>query len=262
MIRLGVLNEEIKPLFESHKGDVCSAFFRKWVEEMWNKGEVPANPRIVIKKCDEEGKQTALDDMSFVFQVVFRPDGLNDLPPADSLPEGMTLEDVLVQALVDEVKLSEENAILMVKDRPPADPGKEQQELGGEIVVSYPIVMTDSFQKLATSKDKVVKSAINKLIRYLNYRSSSDEVRLPQITEEEKNAILMKKQEVRIREGFFERAASYCRSVDELHRLLIFCKTTLKATSLKFGISDNREEKIVRFNDVVNTIVGVALQKD
>lgn len=254
MIRLGVLSGEVKKLFDVHKKDVTTGLFRAWTNQMWKEQAPPDNPRLVIKKLTEAGEVTTLDDMEVLFQVKFRADGLDDLPDASKLPEGMTVEDTLLEALTGEkVGLSEENAIRLIKD---------DGEGGGEIVISYPLDLTDSFNGLYNSEDETVKSAVTKLIAYLNARtqSVSGVVRLPQMTDEEKNAILTTHREVRIKDGFFDRAHTYCRSADELFRLLSFTKTTLAVTSLKFGVSDKKKERAVRLNQALYDFIVVGAE--
>lgn len=241
LIKLGVIDNDVSDLFGTHKKEVGDTLFNEWVESLWTDRKVPDNPRYIIKKKDENGRDTAFNDMAVIFQVQFRADGLQHAVPDQSdLDEGETVEDKLVEALTsDVVGLSEANAIKLVK----------QDE--GEIQIEQRYELADSFNKMYRSNDAETKSAAEKLLDYIQAQGKKGSVTLPVFTEEERGKLIAVRQVVTLKEGFFERAFTYCRNVEELRKLLLFVKVKLVFSSFEFGISDKKKERVARLEHAV-----------
>ncbi len=147
---------------------------------------------------------------SLMFVVKDRAEGLSGVvPDADQLPEGKTVEDVLLEALTSaQVGLSEKNALRLLAD-------------DGEIKVTHRLELAGSLDALYNSDQPIQKSAAEKLLAYIG-AEKGDNDNLKLLTDEEKATLLRTVQIVQLKEGFLERAHIYCETPEQLRKLCEF----------------------------------------
>lgn len=247
LIRLATVEDEVGPLVKQRKANVTRQLFDIWSEKLWDTKKVPDNPQIKLKKIVEK-KPTQMDDMSLIFQVNFNAKGLDNLVPKD-LPEDKTAQDVLQELLTGPgVGLSEKNALALLK------------EVDGEIEVTTITDFVGSFNDMYTSSDANIKSAATKLLTYLQAEQSDKPVKMTAFTADEAAAVIKTVQIVRVKEGFFERVCKYVENLEQLRKLVLFIKPTLKISSVEFAISDKKSEKIERLSDTVVDFLEVEIE--
>lgn len=243
LIRLATVHGELDPLVKQHKTSVGDKLLDLWVGEMWETKKVPSNFRVPIMK-KENGRATLMKDMEVTFQVKFRADGLTKkVPESDELPEGESVEDKLLEALVSEqVGLTEEKAKLML------DPEE------GHVTVEQQLTLTDTFNKLYHSENEAASSGIKKILKYIQATATQrgqKTVELPLLTDEEGSAVLKTKQVVILKEDFFSEARSYCQTQEVLGKLIRFCDPTLALGGFEFGVSDKTADRVERLSNTV-----------
>lgn len=226
VVSLSTLVDQLGSTLEGHKNYVKQLLRKKFVETWWNQRALPQNPRIVVKTKDGS------EDMSFMFMVKYREQGLNGVVPnADKLPEGVTAEDFLLKALKTSVGLSQANALRLLNEGE-SDP---------EIKVSQELTLVGTIDSMQASNDPDVRSAVEKLIGFLTADEATgedgDEDELDVLTDDERNKILQTVQTVRVKKGFMERAHMYVESAEQLDKLLEFVKATLQVSSFEYAKS-------------------------
>lgn len=248
-IRLATVSGELTPILDESKKSVNSHLLDLWVKNMWETKTVPSNFKVVVMEKDATGKDTLRKDMEATFQVKFRSDGLTKIvPDADELEEGETVEDKILEALTsDQVGLSEQNARKMMNPD------------SGDISVREELELADSFNSLYQGEEGPGKSGITKILKYMQARPvnrTQKTIDLPFLTDEESNALLLTRQAVKVKDGFFERAYTYCTSEAQLNKLIRFIKPTLQIGSFDFGISDKKSDRIRRLEETVSEFLS------
>lgn len=250
-VRLATLSNEVTPLIAQHKNDIVEELFLIWTQSMWDmrptpdnrcEPSLPDNPRILIKKRDENGKETNMDDMSLLFQVKFKLDGLDGVVNTSKLPEGKTLQEALVELLQDpdRVGLTEENVGKLFHPN-------------GEIDIEEQTMLADSLYNMLHTKDATLKQAAIKLVDYLRAGLKPENKR-PVIrfcTTEELKAILVTEEKVMLKEGFFARVPMYCEDIEQMRKLLRLVKPTLQLGSVEFAIGDANSIRVDRLGKTV-----------
>lgn len=252
LCELATLYGEIDPLVKQHKKVAEEILFGHWAELLWKNKEQPDNPRVIIKKKDAAGNSTPMEDMKCLLQVKFRTAGLQTvLPDAAKLPEGKTVEEVLIETLTSAVVgLSEVNA---------------KKFVAAEVEINDKVQLFKSFDELYYSEDPTEKSIGTKLLVYFQTRSEAKKTEkkkgkkteelppLKFLTEEEFDMLLVTKQEVTMKDGLFQRIHTYCQSVDEVRKLITYIKATIQVANFEFGISDEPKDRIARMQKAINT---------
>jgi hypothetical protein len=249
LIGLACIEDDIDPLLKQYKGSVGQKLLDMWLDDMWATKKVPSNFSVPIMK-KEGGRDTLKQDMETTFQVKFRSDGLSKIvPDADALPEGVSVEDKIHEALMSpEVGLSEANADKILNPDT------------GDIRVEQRVELVDSFNALLTSDDELKRTGARKLLKYGQAkpaRKGETFVKLEPITDEEHAAIYTTRQVVVLKEGFFERACMYVESREQLGKLIRFVKSTLQLGGFKFGMSDKKADKVSRQAAVLHDFLSV-----
>lgn len=249
LIGLACIQGDIKPLVDQYKGSVGQKLLDMWLDEMWASKKVPENFSVPIMK-KEGGRDTLKQDMETTFQVKFRSDGMNSIvPDVDALPEGVSVEDKIHEALMSpEVGLSEANA------------DKILHPDTGDIRVEQQVVLTASFNDLLNSEDELKRNGARKILQYSNAkpaRKGETFVKMDPLSDEEHAAIYTTKQVVTLKDGFFERACGYCENRDQLGRLVRFVKTTLQLGGFDFGMADKKSDKVARQAKVLHDFLSV-----
>lgn len=229
LVGLTTLIGSLNPTLEERQKEVKSKLFLKFTEEWFKQQRPPKNPRIVLRKKDDKGQSTTMDDLSFMFIVKYREQGLTKVVPnVEQLPADKTVEDVLVDMLTSNVVgLSEKNALALLKD-------------DGEIKVVQKLVLCDSIDVMLESSDAVIKRAAEKMGVLMTGGSADG------WTDEERQKCLQTIQIVTLKEGFFERACNYVSNAQQLRKLLEFVKATLQISSFEFAISDSPADRAKR----------------
>ena len=159
----------------------------------------------------EQLKQLAASrQFSLMFVVKDRAEGLSGVvPDAEQLPEGKTVEDILLAALTSaRVGLSEKNTLRLLAD-------------DGEIKVVQRLELVGSLDDLYNSDQPIQKSAAEKLLAYIG-AEKADKDGLKLLTDEEKASLLHTVQIIQLKEGFLERAHIYCETPEQLRKLCEF----------------------------------------
>jgi len=241
LIEVGHISKTIEPVFEQQKALVYGKLFEIYTEKMWNSKSKPDNPRIVLNKKDQDTK-----DMSCMFIVKFRADGLKRFLPNPEDLKDQEPRDMLVDVLTSKlVGLSKENALKIT------DPD------GGEFIIKDTVNLVASFDAMYYGDNPVQKSAATKLLTYLSASPAGKTTKLfhgEYLTDEEQ-AVLVTEQSLYIKEGFLERVCSYCNSVNELHALLKFVKISFFCQNFEFAIGDEPTERNTRLESAVKEIL-------
>ena len=252
-IPLGVLSKDTTALCAPRKSDITSKLLDIWCHRLWETREKktqPDNPRIMVKKRNEQGQRTGLDDMSFLFEVKYRADGMTKkLPEPEQLPEGVTVNDKLFEMLISpEVGLTDKNARALINP------------IEGDIQILNVVELAAPFNTMLNSDQPVLKSAADKMMSYFEAKvakPSEKVVKLAPMTDEESSACLRSVQRAFLKEGFFGRACGYCRSEEEVNKLIRFVNPTLSVGSLQFAISDSKRDRAERLEKVLHEFLAV-----
>lgn len=227
LIKLSTIIGELDPTRKERDKEVKSNLFKRFTQTWWEQKALPQNPRIVIRKS------AISDDMSLLFAVKYREEGLSGkVPDVEDLPDGKTVEDVLFESLTAQVGLSQKNALHLLSD-------------DGEIIVQQQLQLVGSLDELHNSSDELKKSAATKLMSFM--RTGKGEA----LTAAERAAILHTVQTISLKKGFLERAHVYCTNVEQLRKLCEFVKTTLAISSVEFAVSDTPRERVNRLQQAV-----------
>jgi hypothetical protein len=241
LIELGHISKTIEPIFDQQKTVVYGKLFNMYTEKMWSGKSKPDNPRIVIKKKGQDTK-----DMACVFIVKFRSDGLKKFLPNPEDLQDQEPRDVLVQTLISQlVGLSKENALKIT------DPDN------GEFIIKDNVNLVESFDAMYYGDNPVRKSAATKLLTYLSAAPNSKNTKLfhgEYLTDEEQ-AVLVTEQFLYLKDGFLERACSYCQSADQLHALLKFVKISFFCQNFEFAVGDEPTDRNARLENAVKEIL-------
>jgi len=248
LVRLSTLIGELQPTYDERQKEVKGRLFERFTDDWFRAKRPPKNPRIVLRKKDSKGNTTLSDDMSFMFIVKYREEGLKKVVPnVEDIPEGMTVEDVLVDMLISPaVGISEENALALLGD-------------DGDIKVIQKLELSGSLDTLLESSDSSTKSAAEKLVAFLSASEDDDsDEPIDVLNDDEKKKLLTTVQVVSLKEGFFERACKYVESAEELRKLLTFVKATLQVSSYEFAIGDSPVDRQKRLIDAAVQFIGAS----
>jgi hypothetical protein len=229
---LGFLIDQVKSPMEQNKKAAQVIFFDMWTGEMFKDQKKPDNFRVLLPKLDDNGQPlTALDDVRCTFQLKFRAAGIaKKVPKEDDLPEGKTLQEVLMKFVAEEIEV-EDNF----------DLAKSLNKM------------------MATADDDPLHIVADKFLSYLQARTKSKDgmVKLPAITDEQEAAALVTEQTVSLKEGMLDRIFTYCKKVEQLRKLLTYCEVTLQVADFDFGMSDEPAAKADRIKSaIVEYLVG------
>lgn len=240
LCELAYLNGEVDPLVTQHKTAVGAELFNIWTQRFFESKMVPENPDFVIKKKDAKTHQpTALDDMGCQLQIKFRTDGLQKvLPDKAKLPEGETVEEKLIEALMSPVVgLTETNAKKFVEE---------------EVLIADNVELAMPLNEML-SNDKYALIA-EKLLTYMQTRpKNGTDIKVVALTEEEEALVLSSKQSVSLKEGLFQRILGYVENIDQLRKLLLYIRITIQVSKFEFGKSDTDADRVNRLKNVVQT---------
>ena len=249
LCELSYLSHQLSPLISSRQSAIGIEFFNLWTQEMWDTKRSPDNFNVMLPKLDGDGKSTGLDDTKCQFQLKFRVAGVNKKAPKyDDLNEDVgedddeiTVEETLIETLQSGVVgMSEKNARKFVAE---------------EIEVADEVTLAKTVEKmLAEKKGTVLRSVADKLTDYMHKRPTKEGgkvVSMPTFTDEEEEAAWVTDQVVSLKEGLLERVFTYCESVDELRKLLLWIEVTKQVSNFDFAIADTPTQRFNRLDDAV-----------
>jgi len=247
LCELSYLSAQLTPLIVSRQTAVASEFFDLWTEELWEKHKLPDNFNVMLLKLDDDGKSTGLQDTKCQFQLKFRTTGINKKAPQfDDLNEevgedepDITVEETLIETLMSGVVgMSEDNA---------------RQFVAEEIEVADEVTLAKTLDKMLACKEgSVLRGIGDKLIDYMQKRpGKTKNVSLPAFTEDEEEAALVTNQVVTLKAGLLERIYTYCESLEELRKLLLWMEVTRQVSNFDFAIADTPTERFNRLDDAV-----------
>lgn len=240
LIEAGHISKQLEPVLKEHQTVVYNKLIEMYCEKMWSAKRQPQNPRIVVRK-----KDSAARDLACMFMVVFRADGLKKyLPNAEDLPDDKEPRDVLVEALMSKlVGLSKANAEKIT------DPD------AGEFKIIERLNFVESLDSMYYGDNPVRKSAAEKILSYFAAEADgkAKKASLEFLTDEEKG-VLVTEQLLELKEGFLERACSYCETADQLLNLLKFVKIKFYCQNYEFAIGDDPVQRFVRLEKAVKGI--------
>jgi hypothetical protein len=236
-IGLCVVIDELEPIAKQRQIEMIDYFMDKWLDTMWSSKTRPENPRFISRKRDGNGKLSLLEDCAVMFQVQFRADGIAKLVP-ETLPENTTVQDFIQNQLLQNVGLSKNAAQMFV------------HPTAGELIVQEVYDLSATLNDLLASDDADKKDGATKLLNYLR-STSSKTATLPCLTPEEQMALLKVKQKIVLREGFFERAHTYCANREQLGKLIRFVTPKLPLSHKNYAISDPKKGKAERLQKLV-----------
>lgn len=249
LCELSFLAAQLTPLISSRQGAVATEFFNLWTEELWKNRRLPENFNVFLPKLDENGKSTGLEDTKCQFQVKFRTTGINKKSPQfDDLNEEVgeddpevTVEEALIETLMSGVVgMSEDNARKFVAE---------------EITVADEVTLAKSLDvMLGCDKGSVLRGIGDKLIDYMQKRpgKSGTNVSIRSFTEAEEEAALVTNQVVSLKDGLLDRVFTYCESLDELRKLILWLEVTRQVSNYDFAIADTPTERFNRLDAAVS----------
>lgn len=238
LCELGYIYKQVETFLDQYKGIVGNRFFDLWTEEMWQTRNAPANFRAPVNKPDSPFR-----DCCCTFQLKFRKDAIGKGPQKrvpNQLPEGVTVQEHLVKVLSDTkgmVGLTKKDAQAFVDTEIVIT---EQYGLRKDIDWMLDQEPGDSWRNIG-----------DKLMAHLTCRSRDDLNNLSLFSDEEFSELIGCEQTVTLKEDLEARVFSYCKSLDQLRKLLRFLNVTQQVSNFDFGISDEATEKVERMKTVV-----------
>lgn len=216
-LRISTIASEMDEIKKARESSIKGVMLDRWVKELWSTGQIPTNPRINITLPDSN-----IVDAECLFEVQKNSRALDEYTKQE-LGEDETIEDLLLAALQSPlVGLTPEKAVQFVSP----DSGEVN------IIDSYELV--DTLENLTASDNSNMRGAGEKLIAWLQGGKDA-------ITEAETAALLQVSKKIVVKDGFFDRAKTYCTSEDQLGKLIRFMRPRLAIKHVKFCESNKAE---------------------
>jgi hypothetical protein len=238
---------------KSLKERIEKHFLDLWLQTMWSQKTKPVNPRFATHKLDKAGKPSDVADCTILFQVQFQKGGLaktiENLPKSET--EKKTTEQRLKEYLVsDAVGVSQETADALLNP------------ITGEFLFEDVTEWAGSFNDLLKS-DGLARSAANKILAYLKAKpkGKDETVSIPAFTREEQEAVLVRGQVARIKDGFYDRAATYCETLEQLKRLIAVTNPKSVMSGSEFAVGDSQSQVWKRFEQLIKPHLNVTSTK-
>lgn len=234
---LAHIQDQMKKLSEARQDDVATEFTRRWVKQMWEQKTKPENWKAQVNTS------TGMPDCRANFILKFRQDCLKKkLPKPDQIPEGKTLQEVLVEWLMKpEIGMTEKNAMAFVAD---------------EIVIRDELTFVASLDTMWNSEEgTLLKAMAVKIFTLIQTRSERDDgmVLIPGFTNEEEEALIQTQQVVTVKEDVAARVFNYCTSEEQLLKLLTsFLGVTQQVSNFEYAVSDEPAVRNQRTLTAVN----------
>lgn len=220
-VELGFINKGLEDVCKSHRSDMVDAFLHIWVHEMWETRRRPDNFKAVVPR----GTGPSVDcSCNFVIEV--RKDGIQKKVPAPhEIPEGKTFEEIVMGTLR-KLGISESNAKKFVQE---------------ELVIVQALDFKESLDVMyAYDNGTPQKSAVEKILTYMQLRAKSGLAKLPLFTDDEEAVCLVTKQTVTLKDGLPDRLFTYCESEEQLMALLKWINPTPKLYMFSVGEGDEK----------------------
>lgn len=237
-LQIHTIAGEMEGVKKAREGTVKDTFLSRWVTEMWERGTQPENPRINVMFMDKDGVRQNIVDAECLFEVCKNKDGLKPYANTDNLDEDETIEEAVMKALMSPlVGLSQEKAMAFVHPE------------NGEIKVFDCYNLADSIENLMSAESDDVRKATMKLVSWFQGGKETME-------DEDTASILVATKGILIKDGFFERAKSYCANVDQLQKLIRFVRPKLVVKSVVFSEHDKTSRQH-RLAETLNHFLAV-----
>lgn len=248
--RVQALADAVKPQVDQRKRVGCELTFAVWTQNWFDNKAVPDNPYIVEK--NQDGAKAGTDDIQCLFMVKERSSGLADrIPDPEDLPDEKTPTAFLAELIAATCfPVSDKGKTAAKKE---ADALKRAQAfVTNEVEITEQVNLAKTFTAMYYGEDETLKSAATKLLTLIQSKPEGDDetVEINAFTDQEREGLLVTEQVVSLKRGYFG-MLTYCKTVEELRSLLLFCKVTITLQNVEFGISDSAEEKVRRMQDTV-----------
>jgi len=230
------LSDPIVKRLEKERNEFNAYALRIVAERILKFKSKPSNPLVITKRAD--GK----DDHKFKWLFC---DSLSlDFP---AVPEGVAVRDHHIKVFEDHGLHPVDAASLVDNelDFCPVVGFKSFSELLDGIYKNRDFVESSTEQKAAGMK-------LRDLVKW----DGSGPVPQP-LTAEEKNLVLERSSNTKVKAGFLNRVANYCRSLDQIMAVFKLIQPKIYPSYLDYASSDDAAGKLARKKDALNGIFGL-----
>jgi hypothetical protein len=242
--RLQVIADDMKPIITQNSEAAKAALFDTWTNAFFQSKSLPENPHLHVP-YPEGSKHPGMTDMKCLFMVKFMKSGISSIIPAPEVLEelGKTPTQFIFDLLVaDAVGLSQENARRFVAE---------------EVIIEDRVGWSMSLTEMEHSENPLLVSYAKKFLAF------SFGKKVDPFVAEELQAALETQQVAALKEGLPQRILGYCRDVEELRNLIVFCKMQQILQNVQYGLADSASERVERMKTTIEEfLLDVEVQKD
>lgn len=219
--------EVVEARKEVEQDNLNHELLKIWTQSLYNNGTRPANPRLQTERDNAP-------DITGLFQVQARFK-MNIKPGNDEIDQRLT--ESLVDAGITK---------------------RVAKEIVSQEVDTNPQTMLRPFNELvnghyegkqfveATEKEQAIAA---KLLNFV----------MNDLTEDERNTVVRKVENTKVKDGFLERLPGYVDSVSDVRNVLNVIQPVHFVSHIKFGVNDTPEEKVERLTHEAGRIIGQSL---
>jgi len=234
---------------KTQKKDINGRIFDVWVENLWETGTV-VNPQVVAFKKSGQVDASA----TFIVQGGSRVKVV--LPPQEKVDDEEEEEpqDVVFATLTaGEDGLTKENALSLIKSEMDFTPRMDLSRSLTELMQGHYGEKNQFF-----SATDLEKSGATKVLMFLTGEADKNgNVTVPALSEAEYEEIIIQKPKITVKNEFLSRAKKYCKTLQQLKKLLAVLQPVFYVKYTKFGVSDTEEVKTARIRETVETYLFV-----
>lgn len=216
-----IIFEVIKSRKEVEAGPIVAGLFEEFVEQLFNQGFQPVNPRVVTMDGDDVDHQA-----NFTVQARFKLQA----ETSDDLKSN--LHKVLGS---DDLFDTEIDCTPLTTLRP-----------FNELVLGH--YEGKDFVPATEAEEAVAK----KLLTFVQGSKATP------LTDAERDLVLVHQDQMKVKPGFFDRVKSYCKSAAELKGVFEVITPTHFLSHAKFAVADNPQERQDRLVELFGDFMGEA----
>lgn len=242
-IEAKVVDDVTKKRLESAGDEFKQLCLKIVISKMWKEKVCPDNPE--VKLLDDKGR----DDCTAIFQIQDRPKFA-----FSPVPEGVSARDHYVTQFKQAAGFGQQEAEKIVDGELIFSPTVSLRSLSELLEGSY----GENRQFMPASDEE--RAAGIKLANFLRAQADEDgDVTVPGLTSAEKMLVVDRKNQLRVKAGFFDRVANYCSSEEQLAGVIMLIQPVSFAASPKFAIQSSLIERSSRTVMAASEILGVPL---
>lgn len=227
--------DPIEARLKQAKEEFNSYAFRIMAEKLFASKSKPSNPIVVLYK--EDGT------VDHQFQFVM----MDKFEKPSAVPEDLEPRDYYINQFVD-VGLHPADAESLVDNELVFDPivgiKTFTELLSGKFIEAREFVES-------TTEEKVAGQKLAAIIQWDGTGKSP-----APLTPDERALVVQRSAQMQVKAGFYDRVATYCRSVDQLMAVFMIIKPIVYPAYAKFAVNDSESEKLERKKEAVAEILG------